>query len=126
MKTIKMLRIVRVFRVFRFFRELSLLALMIVDSMRTLVWALLMLTIIIYVFAICFTQAATDHLKSKGTNEPWASGLSEVNRQFGSLGRTVYTLVQAMLGGVSWGVISDALLTVNWTAVLLFFFYIAF
>merc|ERR1712241_934369 len=63
MKTIKMLRIVKVFRVFRFFRELSLLALMIVDSMRSLMWALLMLTIIIYVFAICFTQTATEHLK---------------------------------------------------------------
>ena len=86
-----------------------------------------MLTIIIYVFAICFLQAATDHLKSEGIiNEPRAWGLSEVNRQVGNLGRIVYTLAQAMLGGASWGVLSDALLIVNWTAALLFFFYIAF
>mmetsp|Transcript_25246 Transcript_25246/g.57274 ORF Transcript_25246/g.57274 Transcript_25246/m.57274 type:complete len:648 (-) Transcript_25246:92-2035(-) len=126
MKTIKMLRIVRVFRVFRFFRELSLLALMIVDSMKSLMWALIMLTIIIYVFAIWFTQSATDHIKAKGLTESWVYGLPEVQRMFGSLGRTVYTLIQAMLGGVSWGVVSDALLTIDLTTPLLFFFYIAF
>mmetsp|Transcript_108698 Transcript_108698/g.350920 ORF Transcript_108698/g.350920 Transcript_108698/m.350920 type:complete len:641 (-) Transcript_108698:88-2010(-) len=124
MKTIKMLRIVRVFRVFRFFRELSLLALMIVDSMRSLMWALLMLAIIIYVFAICFTTSASEHLRShEGSN---SAGLSEVHRQFGSLGRTVYSLVQAMLGGVSWGVCCDALLTIDWFSGALFFFYVAF
>merc|ERR1719277_841650 len=56
MKTIKMLRIARVFRVFRFFQELTLLALMIADSMRSLLWALSMLFIITYVFAIIFTE----------------------------------------------------------------------
>mmetsp|Transcript_63629 Transcript_63629/g.197463 ORF Transcript_63629/g.197463 Transcript_63629/m.197463 type:complete len:649 (-) Transcript_63629:101-2047(-) len=124
MKTIKMLRIMKVFRVFRFFRELSLLALMIVDSMRSLMWALLMLAIIIYVFAICFTTSASEHLRShEGSN---SAGLSEVHRQFGSLGRTVYSLVQAMLGGVSWGVCCDALLTIDWFSGALFFFYVAF
>jgi len=126
MKTIKMLRIVRVFRVFRFFRELSLLALMIIDSMKSLAWALILLTIIIYVFAICFTSRATEHEKLNGA--PGAAGpqQSEVHRQFGSLGRTVYSLVQAMLGGVSWGVCADALLSIDAFSGFLFFFYVAF
>merc|ERR1712187_602825 len=64
-KTIKMLRIIRVFRVFRFFHELGILVLMIVDSMLSLMWALLMLIIIIYVFAILFTQSAADFLKDQ-------------------------------------------------------------
>mmetsp|Transcript_56434 Transcript_56434/g.127326 ORF Transcript_56434/g.127326 Transcript_56434/m.127326 type:complete len:308 (+) Transcript_56434:2-925(+) len=131
MKTIKMMRIVRVFRVFRFFRELSLLALMIVDSMKSLMWALLMLAIIIYVFAILFTSRASEYMKAMHSQSPaeldaMSEDLSEVHRQFGSLGRTVYSLVQAMLGGVSWGVCSDALMDIDWFTGALFFFYVAF
>lgn len=122
LKIFKMLRIVRVFRVFRFFRELALLALLIVDSMCSLLWALLLLIMVIYVFAIWFTLQASDFLK-EGRNDYMAT---EVHRQFGSLGRTVYSLVQAMLGGVSWGVVSDALFAVDWFTAGLFFFYISF
>mmetsp|Transcript_101141 Transcript_101141/g.286625 ORF Transcript_101141/g.286625 Transcript_101141/m.286625 type:complete len:641 (-) Transcript_101141:106-2028(-) len=128
MKVVKMLRIVRVFRVFRFFRELNLLALMIVDSTRSLVWAILMLAIIIYVFAIYFTSQATEHLKSQAgvQGDIPIARLSEVERQFGSLGKTVYSLVQTMMGGISWGVLCDALIGINWLAGVLFLFYVAF
>mmetsp|Transcript_61876 Transcript_61876/g.175746 ORF Transcript_61876/g.175746 Transcript_61876/m.175746 type:complete len:637 (+) Transcript_61876:66-1976(+) len=126
MRTLKMLRIVRVFRVFRFFRELELLALMIVDSLKSLMWALLLLTLIIYVFAVCFTQRATEFIKQISDQQPPARELSEIHRHFGSLGRTVYSLLQAMLGGVSWGVVSDALFSFDWTLAALFFFYIFF
>jgi len=121
MKTIKMFRILRVFRVFRFFRELSLLALMIVDSIRSLIWALIMLTVIIYVFAICFTQSAAEYI-----NEHGDAGDPGVARWFGSLFRTVYSLVVSMLGGVSWHEVSDPLLLVHWSQAALFFFYITF
>jgi len=120
MKAVKMLRIARVFRVFRFFKELSLLALMIIDSMKSLMWALLMLSIILYVFAILFTQSASDHIKQRGP------GVLEIQRQFGNIPLTVYSLLQAMLGGVSWGVASDALFDIHWTVAGLFFFYIFF
>jgi len=122
MKAMKMLRIARVFRVFRFFKELSLLALMIVDSMKSLMWALLMLSIILYVFAILFTQFAMDYVKSN----PTSMAVPELHRQFGSMPVTLYSLLQAMLGGVSWGVASDALLHIHWTTACLFFFYIFF
>jgi len=124
-KLLKMLRIIRVFRVFRFFKELSLLALMIVDSMRSLMWALLMLAIILYVFAIMFTSRASEYIK---TADPFSDheAMEEVSRQFGTLPRTTYTLIQAMMGGVSWGVCSDALLSVDVYVGSLFFFYVAF
>merc|ERR1719221_889381 len=64
-KTIKMLRIIRVVRVFRFFRKLSHLAFMILDSVRSLFWALIMLGIVIYVFAIFFTHYTTEHRKTQ-------------------------------------------------------------
>lgn len=124
MKTIKMLRIIRVFRVFRFFKELSLLALMIIDSMKALVWALVMLSIILYVFAICFTVNATEYIKT--TDPVIDMNVHQVHMMFGSIPKTVYSLLQTMLGGVSWGVMSDALLKVGWPLAGLFFFYVSF
>mmetsp|Transcript_11089 Transcript_11089/g.34674 ORF Transcript_11089/g.34674 Transcript_11089/m.34674 type:complete len:366 (-) Transcript_11089:98-1195(-) len=119
-KTIKMLRIVRLFRVFRFFQELSLLALMVIDSMRSLVWALVMLTIITYVFAICLTSRASEYLKLADDRS------EKVDQYFGSIGRTTHSLIQTMLAGVSWGEFSDVLYAVDWFSHALFFFYVFF
>mmetsp|Transcript_77830 Transcript_77830/g.241169 ORF Transcript_77830/g.241169 Transcript_77830/m.241169 type:complete len:650 (-) Transcript_77830:14-1963(-) len=125
-KAVKMLRIARVFRVFRFFTELTLLAMMVIDSLKSLAWALILLFIIIFVFAVLFTQFATTFIKENGHLQPSSVDVFEVQRQFGNLRATVYTLVQSMLGGVSWGVASDALFSINWLAAPLFFFYIFF
>jgi len=128
-KTIKMLRVIKVVRLFRFFRELSILVLMIVDSMKSLGWALFMLAIIIYVFAIIFTQSAVKWLEEADV----CGGMpvdtaSDVERYFGNILRTVYSLVQAMMGGVSWGILSDVLLVdmQDPLSAAFFFFYLAF
>ena len=48
---------------FRFSQELSLMALMIVDSIRSLMWAMLMLMLMIFVFAVWFTTNSTYYLR---------------------------------------------------------------
>mmetsp|Transcript_50641 Transcript_50641/g.151448 ORF Transcript_50641/g.151448 Transcript_50641/m.151448 type:complete len:696 (+) Transcript_50641:23-2110(+) len=124
-KTIKMLRILRLFRVFRFFKDLSLLALMVIDSMKSLGNALVMLAIIMYVFAIMFTSEATGYLQS--VPDRTASEAALVWQYFGTLKATSYALLQAMLGGVSWGVLTDALLEVDlWFSAIIFFLYVFF
>jgi len=127
MKTVKMLRIIRIFRVFRFFSELSVLALMITDSLKSLMWALVMLSLIIYVFAICFTSGATEWLIGQGGGQSSSNEtLKAVRVRFGSLSRSVNSLVLSMLGGVNWGEISGPLENIGWVLVGLFFFYIFF
>eukprot|EP00928_Gymnodinium_smaydae_P056189 TRINITY_DN3960_c0_g5_i1.p1 TRINITY_DN3960_c0_g5~~TRINITY_DN3960_c0_g5_i1.p1 ORF type:complete len:486 (+),score=44.95 TRINITY_DN3960_c0_g5_i1:48-1505(+) len=126
LKTLKMLRIIRLFRVFRFSRELSLLALMIIDSLKALVWALVMLAIILYTFAICFTQIAADRLKELAIEPDVNVNTLGASKYFGGLMQTIYTLVMSMMDGISWGEVSDVLITVSPFAVSLFFFYIAF
>lgn len=127
LKIIKMLRICRIFRQFRFFQELSVLAVMIADSLQALTWALVMFSIVIYVFAICFTAGTTEwrrKLELAGDEDnPWIRPLQQ---RFGSLSRSVNSLVISMLGGVSWGEISVILENVGWLLVALFFFYIFF
>lgn len=123
MKTVKLLRIVRLFRVFRFFKELGLMARMVIDSLRSLFWALVMLIVIIYVFAIVFTQLATTYLR-----EDWGGFDHQLSIRFGSLGRTIYSLILSAMGGISWVEVSDPLMLL-WPPgipVAFFFLYIAF
>jgi len=135
-KTLKMLRIIRVFRVFRFSSALARVALMIVDSMKSLLWALIMLAIVVYVFAISLTTSAADWSKAMvGADNPAWRELVEasadptlvaVHKRFGSLAKTAYTLVQAMLGGISWGEVSDVLMEIDVISPALLLLYVAF
>lgn len=121
-KIIKIMRIFRVFRIFRFLQELSLLVLMIADSVRSLCWALLMLTIVIYVFAVLLTQLCNDFVKAN----PDAVFIPEAKKQWGGMLDSVYSLVLSMMGGISWGEMSDVLLKIGIAPALLFFFYLTF
>jgi len=123
-KTIKMLRILRLFRVFRFFKDLSLLALMVIDSMKSLMNALAMLVIITYVFAICFTVQASGWLQYD--NNFTVAGSDKLDQHFGNLWKTLYALMQAMLSGISWGELTNALMLVDVFTPALFFFYVFF
>jgi voltage-gated sodium channel len=124
LRTLKMLRIIRVCRVFRFFAELSQLAMMIVDSIKSLCWALIMLFIVIYVFAILFTHAASDHVRMVSGGPD--ARQDKIVQHFGSLGTTIYTLFHSMLNGISWYVLTDALMHLHPTMFVLYLFYIAF
>jgi len=97
--------------------------------------ALLLLLVIIYVFSIAFTIQAQDYLLVAVQAAPPPRGqeqalpeaqLAAIRQHFGSLERTAYILAQSILGGVSWGVVSDALLAMDWYVAPLFFFYILF
>jgi len=118
MKTIKMLRVMRLFRVIRFFHDLHMLALMVIDSLKALMWALIMLLLISYVFAVCLTDRVTQLMPA--VVGPVAIGY------FGSLPRTFYALGQAMMSGVSWGQLTDSLLSSDGFSVFLIHFYVFF
>jgi hypothetical protein len=126
MKTVKMLRIIRIFRVFRFFSELGMLAMMITESFQSLAWALVMMVLIIYVFAICFTQSTTDYLIQKSDGGELEEIDIKLRGYFGNLSFSTDTLIQAMLGGTSWGEFAAPVSKIGWAAYSLFYFYIFF
>jgi len=129
LKTIKVLRVIKIVPLFRFFRELAILVMMVVASVKSLGWSLFMLVIIIYLFAVFFTQSAAKWLEEVDACKGAPVGAaSDVERYFGSILRTVYSLVQATLGGVSWGVFSDILLSdmQDPMSAAIFFFYLSF
>jgi len=138
-KMLKTVRIVRVFRVFRFFRQLTELVLMIKESIKSLMWALVLLAIIVYVFAISITSTVSAWVipKIDTASQDWLSSATSIDspyapltvsllNSYGSLNNTIYTLILAVFGGVSWGDVCDPLLHVGWIPVLLLCVYIAF
>eukprot|EP00439_Symbiodinium_sp_Y106_P066228 s813_g10.t1 len=127
MKMLKLFRIMRVFRVFRFFRELGNWAMMIIDSLKSLFGALILLGIIVYVFAVSLSMNTADWLiqqESAGMVDRML--YEDVETWFGSLGSTVYTLMLSILGGVSWHIVCDLLFRIDILSACMLLFYIMF
>lgn len=125
MKIARLVRAIRVVKVLRFIRALRVLVFSIIHTMRSLVWSLVLLFVIMYSFGILFADAITDYILQNGDHIPQhiADGLV---RHFGSLVTSMNTLFRAISGGVTWEAPAEFLHYVGpeWTCV--FTFYVAF
>mmetsp|Transcript_78145 Transcript_78145/g.253601 ORF Transcript_78145/g.253601 Transcript_78145/m.253601 type:complete len:643 (+) Transcript_78145:103-2031(+) len=107
----RLLRVFRIIKVFRFFRmfeflgELRVMATMIVNSTSSLFWLFVLLLMLFYTIAVVLTQAATDWLKDQKTR----GHDSPIERYYGTLWESMYTLFKSMSGGVSWGEVAGPL-----------------
>lgn len=130
MRVFRILRVVHVIRKVALFRPLILLVSSILGTLADCLWAFVLLSMILYMFSIAFTDVATRRLY--GRNSCLDSGChvdSELKLYFGTLQSTVNTLFQCICGGVSWGQALDALLGIGgsgWIHVTLFLLYISF
>lgn len=89
-RIVRVIRVIRVMRILRFFRPLRVLVHSICATMRSLIYAILLLSTIMFCFGIVFTQVARD-----APSEPMA-------RHFGSLFQSVLTLFESITNGISW------------------------
>lgn len=96
----------------------------IIRSMKSLLWILTVLGTIFFVFGVCFTAATIAHLK---TTEDWQAKENDSLRYcFGTLDRTLLTLLMAMSGGDDWNVYYEAVEPLGMHYRLLFLFFVAF
>ncbi|CAE7281182.1 Scn11a [Symbiodinium natans] len=133
MRVVRILRLVRVVRVVRFFRALRVLIASILHTLRSVMWALILLFLIMYTFGILFTHAYTEYASTHGglhgsmtCAEP--STLCDMKTYFGSVLVSILILFAAISDGISW----IALINPLWEAsggsgvwLLLFLVYIA-
>ena len=82
-------------------RKLRIILHLIVNSMLSLFWVLIILAGVTYVFAILLTQGATEYLNSPDDN--LLADHADMRYRFGSLFSTMYTLFQCITGGMNWG-----------------------
>mmetsp|Transcript_69353 Transcript_69353/g.162351 ORF Transcript_69353/g.162351 Transcript_69353/m.162351 type:complete len:364 (+) Transcript_69353:648-1739(+) len=119
MKIARLVRIVRVASVLRFIRALRILIFSIMQTLKSLLWSLVLLFVIIYAFAVLFTDAAVTYQYMNGEN-------AELSRMFGSLIGSMSTLLRSISGGMNWQGPADALGQVGTEWEILFTLYVTF
>lgn len=112
-----------VMRIFRFVIALRTLVRSIMHTLKALIWAMLLLTLIVYVFAVLFTQIVDGAEKDLGVDAP---EMANSTRYFGSLPQTMLSLFMSITGGVSWEAVIEPLTFISPVWSLVFLFYISF
>lgn len=122
LRVLRLMRVVRVVRVVRFFRDLRVMVFGIMNSMRTLSWAVLLLMLIIFVFAVTLVQAVAEELSEA---EPSEQIVDDLLHLYGSLLRAIYTLYCSVCGGLDWDDAAGPLMEFNVFLGFLFCVYVA-
>eukprot|EP00746_Dinoflagellata_sp_MGD_P145055 gnl/MRDRNA2_/MRDRNA2_77720_c0_seq2.p1 gnl/MRDRNA2_/MRDRNA2_77720_c0~~gnl/MRDRNA2_/MRDRNA2_77720_c0_seq2.p1 ORF type:complete len:668 (+),score=101.60 gnl/MRDRNA2_/MRDRNA2_77720_c0_seq2:93-2096(+) len=129
LRVMRLVRLARFIRVMRVFRELRAMVWGIMHSIMSLIWAVILLVIIIFLFACYVTQAVAQYLMEDQNS--LSVNLTEddfyvLRNSYGSLMQTMYALYQAITGGQDWSYFADPLFKISSLAGSLFCFYIAF
>lgn len=95
LRILRIVRVVRLFRVIRLFEDLRTMLSSIVDSIESLAWALLLLTVILYMGAVAFCQCVVEAGHEAQNKE-------ELQYWFGNVARSLLTMFESIVGGVSW------------------------
>jgi len=103
LRIFRLIRIIRIIRILRLIGELRTIVSSIMGSLKSLAWTVVLLFLLVYVFGVYFTQLVLDHrLSLKGDTVEPSPSLQSLEFYFGSLGRSILSLYQAISGGVDW------------------------
>jgi len=121
---VRLTRAFRLQRIIRFIAALRMLVYSIMATLKSLLWAMVLLFMIIYVFGLAFTMETLDHIESaEGLGQ---SDVAKLTYEWGSLDVSMYTLFQSISGGVSWRDPAVPLQSISILPTALFAVYIAF
>jgi len=120
-RVLRLLRAVRLVRILRIVRELNILLTATAGSMRSFMWTVVLMLMMFYVGAIFVTQLVTDHLVGRTEDH------TDLKRYYGSMGDSILSLFEAMMGGMDWDDLMQPLRTkVSPLFAVFFSAYIAF
>mmetsp|Transcript_120726 Transcript_120726/g.240431 ORF Transcript_120726/g.240431 Transcript_120726/m.240431 type:complete len:594 (+) Transcript_120726:92-1873(+) len=126
LRLMKMLKMLRVVRVMRFFRELRLMFYSITSSFRSLVWAMVMLMLIMYIFALSFIQGATMYILDNQPKDISFEVEESLFLHWTTVVDALITLFMAISGGTDWVNPMLSCEAMGTLYHLLFLFYICF
>jgi len=93
---LRLFRITRLIRIIRFVEELSTIWGSIMGSMNSLFWMLLLLIMVIYIVSVFFTMVVLEMTNLELEHH------KELQYWYGRLPRTILTMFEVIVGGVSW------------------------
>eukprot|EP00435_Cladocopium_sp_Y103_P034463 s1481_g8.t3 len=114
-------------RIFRFVMALRMLITSIMHTLKSLFWAMVLLVLIIYAFAVLLAQVVNDHTVDQGeSNQLGIDDAAAAERYFGSVQNTMLTLFMSISAGVNWEAVLAPLKTISLVWVFVYLFFIAF
>ncbi|CAJ1383570.1 unnamed protein product [Effrenium voratum] len=122
----RLIKTIRVMRILRFVMALRTLVTSIFHTLRSLFWSLMLLGVIIYIFAVLFTQAVNDYRFDPDVPELPEREKLQSERYFNSLSETMLSLFMSIAGGVSWEEVIGPLKLISPVWTLLYVFFTAF
>merc|ERR1719253_1777758 len=116
----------KVIQVMPEFRELRMMIFSIWASMKSLVWCLLVLSMMFFIFGITITAGVVSYMESDGAGR-WQEKVDPLLMQyFGTVDRSILSLYMAMSGGKDWGEYYVVLEDLPMQTRFVFLFFISF
>jgi hypothetical protein len=126
LRLIRITRVLRIIRVMRFFKDLRVMVSAIGGTLKTAGWALVLLGCAIYMFGVAVAQFTAEHIdRERKLGRGFREDDALLN-YFGSLGKSLFSLLMSVAGGVDWEVCFFPLTAVGPEAVVTFVFFILF
>jgi len=98
-RTFRLARLARLVRLVRLIPELKSMVYLILASMPSFFWTVTLMSLMLYVFSIHFTEIATDMARSSSLTADEEEALEQY---WGSLMMSMLSLYMAITGGVDW------------------------
>lgn len=97
LRIVRVTRVLRIIRMLTFFKDLRILIAAIGSTLKTASFAITLLLIIMYVFAIAITQFVAQYWQDQSGEIP-----EQMSAYFGSIWLSIYTLFIVTTSGVDW------------------------
>jgi len=108
----RLLRLLRLVKYMPLLSKLRVLTLAVTQCYSMLVWAVLVLLVIKFLFAVVFLHAVAEYIRDAPEFDP---NVEEMKYYFGSLSMTMLTLFMSVTGGVDWWQVAQLLFHISAT-----------
>eukprot|EP00930_Biecheleria_cincta_P042263 TRINITY_DN29073_c0_g1_i1.p1 TRINITY_DN29073_c0_g1~~TRINITY_DN29073_c0_g1_i1.p1 ORF type:complete len:540 (-),score=94.46 TRINITY_DN29073_c0_g1_i1:16-1635(-) len=119
-RVVRITRVLRVFRIMKFFKDLRVMLAAIVSTVKTAYFALVLIFMIMYMFAVAITQMVAEHVKEREEANNPVGRDDDLLFFFGSIPESLMALFMTLAGGIDWKDAAVALYQVGWLCVVVY------
>jgi len=117
LRILRLARIIRIIRLLRFFQDLRIMVAGILGSLQSLVWALVLLFLVMFVVATSVMQIVAEELAIHNSQKEESGisdkGADDLVKYYGTMFSSLFTLYKSITGGISWTEVADPLVEIS-------------
>lgn len=126
LRVLRLLRVLRIMRLAKYFakwpqfRQIRILVASIGESLKMMIWLMLLAFSVIYVFSLVLTEGVWQSCREDSQREELLC------KKFGTLTGSMLTLYQILYSGVLWGELWDEMTAWHWFFQFFYLLYVSF